>query len=107
MAIYRIQPSAFTDQITSDGHQLTKLPYPFYADASGAVQRQDIWNGKVTRVIGFQRDLARSAIDLRWADAVKNPAEAVGMYLVTSDKAGDWGTHHTAVQTMELVTTDE
>ncbi len=100
--IYRIQPEPFTDHLTDDGVQLTKLPYPFYVDGFGNVGRQDIWQGRVTRVIGFQRDLARQQIDLSWRDAVKDPAAAVGMYLVTSDAKGDYGTHQTAVRTLEL-----
>jgi hypothetical protein len=101
MAMFRLQPAPFTDQLTGDGHQLTKLPYPFYADEFGAVGRQDFWRGDPSRVVGFQKDLYVQRIDLWWTDAVKNPEAAVGMYLVTEDSRGNYGTHQTAMAAVE------
>lgn len=100
--LIKIQPSAFTDQIR-DGHQMTKLPYPFFVEEDGSVANQDLWRGNPAKVIGFQADLAVSQIDLWWADAVKDPARAVGMYLVTADVMGSWETHMTAIETVEML----
>lgn len=98
-----IQPAAYTDQIV-DGQELTKLPYPYFVEADGTVQRQDVWQGTVARVIGFQRDLAVPEISLLWSAAVKSDLEClVGLYLVTSDSDGEWGTHHTAVESVTVV----
>lgn len=102
--IIRIQPSEFTDQVSADGHQQTKLPYPFYVNASdGTVNLQEFWKGDPFRVVGFQRDLARQEIDLRWDDAVKDPQQAIGMYLVTADSKGAFGVHTTAVQSVDVM----
>lgn len=102
--IIRIQPSEFTDQVSDEGHQMTKLPYPFYVNASdGTVNLQEFWKGDPYRVVGFQTDLARHEIDLRWEDAAKDPQKAVGMYLVTADSRGGYGVHTTAVQSMDVM----
>jgi hypothetical protein len=98
MMIYRIQPSEHTDQITEDGQELKRLPYPFYADEDGMVQRQDFWRGKVYKVVGFVGDLARQEVDLLWSDALKEPEQVPGMYLITITSFGDVSTHVTAVK---------
>lgn len=98
--LFKIQPSAFTDQIR-DGHQMTKLPYPFFVNEDGSVGSQDFWKGDPFKVVGFQRDLAVHEIDLWWRDVVTDPQQAVGMYLVTEDVQGSWGTHQTAVESVE------
>lgn len=101
--VFMVQPSAFTDQLTEDGHQLTKLPYPFFVDEEGMVGRQDVFKGTVYQVIGFAKDLAVHKIDLEWEEAMQDPSLAVGAYLVTSDEEGNWSTHQTAVSKMELL----
>lgn len=100
----RIQPHARIDNITDDGHAMTQLPYPLFVnEADGSVQRQDFWQGKVLRVVGFQKDLARHEIDLWWSEAAKDPQRAVGMYIVTTDKDGGMGVHDTAVREAEVI----
>lgn len=99
---FMIQPAAFTDQLR-EGQQLTKLPYPYYVKEDGSVERQDYWQGRVTRVIGFAGDLAVERIDLPWRRAVADPQKAVGMYLVTADSSGDWSTHQTAVDRVDVI----
>jgi hypothetical protein len=90
-----IQTSEYADQII-DGEELTKMPYPITADETGRVEGQPFID--TSRVIGFQRDLAVQSIDLRWADAVKDPQQAVGMYVVTQRAQGTgWATWNTAV----------
>jgi hypothetical protein len=101
---FRIQNSEYADQITADGTELTKLPYPFYVDENGNVGRQDVWQGVPERVIGFARDLAVQEINLWWPTVVQDPPQAVGMYLVTQDADGSIGTHPTAVSSIETVT---
>jgi hypothetical protein len=102
----RIQPEPFVDQLTEDGHECTKLPYAFVADETGAIAGQDFWQGIVARVIGFQKDLAVQHIDLFWREVLDDPQRAVGMYLVTSDSAGDWGVHDTAIRDMTILQED-
>lgn len=98
--LFKIQPSAFTDQIR-DGHQMAKLPYPFFVSENGSVGSQDFWQGDPCKVIGFQKDLAVHRIDLWWKDAVGDPQQAVGMYLVTADDKGGWGVHSTAIDSVQ------
>lgn len=101
----KLQPAPFIDNIR-DGHsmvEMTKLPYPFYVDEDGKVDQQDFWKGDPARVIGFQRDLAVQHIDLWWKDAAQDPQKTVGMYLVTSDAQGEWGTHQTAISDVSVI----
>lgn len=104
--MFKIQPSSFIDQITAEGHELSKLPYPFFVDENGAVGQQDLWKGDPARVIGFQKDLARNQVDLWWREAVKDPQRAQGMYLVTADSKGTLGVHTTAVDSVTVFETD-
>lgn len=101
--IIGIHLAEFTDQITADGIELTKLPYPLFVDSGGKVGRQDIWQGVVSRVIGFVSDLAVQQVDLSWHRAKADPQCAVGMYLITEDSAGVWRTHVTAVESVEMI----
>lgn len=98
MQIITLQPSARTDHITDDGHELQQLPYPFHVDVQGLIQRQDFWQGKVYRVIGFTAKPEAGFIDLSWRAAWDDPEKAVGKYVVTSDDKGDWSTHILAIQ---------
>lgn len=100
---YKIQTAPVIDAISDDGHVGHRLPYPFYVLPDGSVDGQDFWQGKVTRVAGFQRDLARQQVDLTWDDALADVQKAVGMYLVTFDSAGWLGVHDTAVQSVEVL----
>jgi hypothetical protein len=93
-----LQPSARVDHITEDGTELTQLPYPFHVAEDGYVWRQDFWQGRVLRVIGFQTTLHEHRITVPWADAWKDPEDAVGRYLVTEDRNGTWSTHVMAIQ---------
>lgn len=102
MKTIKLQPSSFVDNMR-EGHEMTRLPYPFFVNEEGEVGQQDMWDGDPARVIGFQRDLAVQAIDLWWKDAVKDPQQAVGMYLVTSNAEGDWASHSTAIASAEIV----
>jgi hypothetical protein len=103
MKIIEVQLSEWTDHLTDEGQELTKLPYPFFVDETGAVGRQDFWNGIVKMVIGFQKDLAVDTVDLGWNEAYEDPSSAVGMFVVTSDHSGNWSTHLTAVKSMNLL----
>lgn len=100
--LIKLQPEPFVDQIV-DGQELTKLPYPYAADETGAIQNQDFWQGHVARVVGFQKDLAHQQIDLWWADVVEDPQQAVGMYLVTADSKGDFSVHNTAIGEVDVL----
>lgn len=100
--LIRLQPSEFVDNIR-DGHEMTKLPYPFFVSEDGVIGSQDFWKGDPARVIGFQKDLAVQQIDLWWSDVVEDPQQAVGMYLVTSNAEGTWGTHSMAISDVSVV----
>lgn len=93
-----VQPAPFVDFVTEDGHECYKTPYPYSIDAEGFVQFQDFWQGYVYRAIGFSRDLNVPSIEVFWADAFANPELGIGLYLVTSDDEGNWGTHRTPIE---------
>jgi hypothetical protein len=95
MTIYAIQKAEGAD---------LKLPYPYFADESGMVGRQDVWKGHPTQVIGFQSDPNVMEIDLLWQDAIQDPERASGMYLVTADSEGTFTTHLTIVESVKAVT---
>jgi hypothetical protein len=104
MKAIKFQPSEYTDHMTDDGHEMTKLPWPIvaepgeiYGDVVG-----DHWQGTIVKVIGFQKDLSKQQIDLHWTDAVKDPQLTVGMYIVTSDKNGKFAVHETAISDVEV-----
>lgn len=105
--ILTVQMSAYTDNLwgaeSGEIAEGTRLPYPYYVNEAGEVQRQDFWNGTVAAVIGFTREPDRRAIDLYWADAWREPDRAIGMYIVTRNAAGQWATWPVAVQSMEEV----
>lgn len=98
----KLQPASFVDNM-KEGHEMTKLPYPFVADENGDIEHQDLWQGNPLKVIGFQNDLAQQQIDLWWKDAMSDPQQAVGKYLVTLDSQGDWGSHTTAIASVEVL----
>lgn len=103
MKLIKFQPSEFVDQITADGQELTKLPYPFIVLPNGEVAYQDFWQGEPKRVVGFQRDLALHQVDLWWEDVLKDPQRAVGMYMVSVNGAGGMGVHTNAISSVEEI----
>lgn len=98
----RIQPSEFVDHITDDGHEMTKLPYPFYVYETGRIALQSFWKGSVKSVIGFQADLAKHVIDLHWDEAWAEPEKCVGMYVVTCSADNVWSVHSTAIKSATM-----
>lgn len=114
--IITLQPSAHTDHITADGTELTQLPYPFHVDAAtGLIGRQDFWRGDPLAVVGFVADPARIEIDLTWREYVEglaghdrddlvpaDPTSIVGMYVITRDDKGQWGTHVAAISSIRI-----
>jgi hypothetical protein len=102
MRFVTLQPSARTDHITDDGHELQQLPYPFHVNEHGEILRQDFWRGDPERVIGFQANLHVMNIDLWWLQVWDKPELAVGKYVVTADSEGNWSTHMIAISSAEL-----
>ena len=98
MQLLTLQPSARTDHITADGHELQQLPYPFFVEKDGSAHcgHQDY------RVIGFQRDLARMEIDVHWPEVWADPSLADGLYLVTSNAQGRFETHICAISSATM-----
>jgi hypothetical protein len=109
--VVRIQPDSFIDNLwgTTDEGMVEgrRLPYPFFVTEKGEVLRQDIWAGKVLKVVGFQRDLAKNQIDLWWHEAFVNPDRCLGMYVVTRDRDGGMSVHTTAISEYEVLTADD
>jgi hypothetical protein len=98
--VLRVQPASRIDNLTDDGHEMTQQPYPLFVDGDGQVGRQDFWDGKIFRVLGFQRDLAVQQVDLWWRDAWTEPERAVGMYVVAADRDGNFFNLDTAVESI-------
>lgn len=92
----KLQPASFTDSITDDGQELTRLPYPVVADdVSGQVQN----NPLISRVVGFVGDVKRQEVDLWWQDArTGDLSELVGKYVVVQMADGGLSTLATDVQ---------
>lgn len=101
MKIVKLQPSEYVDNMTADGHEMTRLPYPFYVRADGHVEG-DFWRHHADEVLGFQRDLAKDRLDLPWRDAFEDPQKAVGMHTVTRAD-GVISTHTTAIRDVEVL----
>ena len=99
--IVTLQPAAHVDHLTEDGEELTRLPYPFHVNVHGEIQRQDFWKGMPERVIGFVSDLHRQEIDLDWDVIFREPQRAVGQYVVTQDRTGQWATHTLAIMRVQ------
>lgn len=98
--ILRVQTASRIDNLTADGQEMTQLPYPLFVDESGMVGRQDFWDGRILRVVGFMRDLAVQQVDLWWKDAYADPQAAVGMYVVAVDASGGMFNLDTAVESI-------
>lgn len=99
----RIQEAPQTDLITADGVVGSKLPWPVVADCEDAHVVVPSSLLKMKRVVGFQRDLAVMHVDLRWRDAVADPQQAVGMYMVSENTDGTYQVNITAVDTAEIM----
>src|SRR5215216_1520706 len=96
-SVITIQPASFVDQVVN-GHECYKSPYPFTVDAEGYIQFQDFWQGTYERVIGLQRDVDVQTIDVWWENAFIDSDSLVGLYLVTEDSDGNWGTTPHAIE---------
>jgi hypothetical protein len=103
VTMLKFQPAPHTDHITADGTELTKLPYPVYADKDGIGQL----GTEPIAVIGFVADLSRQQVDLRWAD-MADPQQAVGQYIIIrkdtlGDECGRWATLAPAIASVTEV----
>lgn len=101
-----IQPEAFTDNVwvgkTGEIVEGKKLPYPFHIAEDGKVLRQEFWNGDPSGIVGFQRDVEVQKVDLWWADAAKNPEQAVGMFPVFTQTGGTLYTYTVAIESVSV-----
>lgn len=102
MKIIRIQLSEFVDQIVN-GHEMTKLPYPFFVTEDGDVIRQDFWKGEPEMVVGFARDSAVQEINLPWHEAREDLQQVVGMYLVAVNSNGSIGSYDMAISSINVI----
>lgn len=102
--VYRLQPADRPDGIHSDGTPMYQQPWPVVARPDGSVVgADDHWCGEVVQVIGFQAKPTVHSIDLNWSGFLLDPQQAVRMYLVTSDKNGNWRSFDTAVESVTEV----
>lgn len=102
MKIVTLQPASQVDFLTEDGQELTRKPYPFHVRPDGLVERQDVWQGSVFRVIGFLERLDGHKIDVTWNYARRDPQRVVGMYVVTADDRGSMSVHLSAIETVHV-----
>lgn len=100
--VLRVQPASRIDNLTADGQEMTQQPYPLFVSEDGSVGRQDFWDGRILRVVGFMRDLAVQEVNLWWKDAWTDPQQAVGMYVVARDKDGQLFNLDTAVESITV-----
>lgn len=100
--LYRLQPSPRTDHITADGHELTQLPYPYFATEDGTLTSIHTEMGS-EGIIGFQDDLAVQHVDLWWDEVIEDPQCAVGKYVVTREHDGGMATHQIAIASVEVL----
>lgn len=78
------------------------LPWEINADAEGAVHIPSS-RLKMTRVVGFQRDVNVQQVDLWFADAFADPSKAIGMYVVTLATNGNMQHGMSPVVSAEIV----
>jgi hypothetical protein len=119
LKLITVQPSAFVDQMVvvdrdesdEDYHpdtdsseilELTRLPYPFHVWEDGLIHRQEFWQGRPLRVVGFAARFDREQIDLWWSHAADDPEKAIGMYVVTQNRDNTMATHQTAIASVEV-----
>ena len=90
------------------------LPYPFYINADGTIDRQDVWKGQPLRLAGFQRDAHVQHVDVlaeTWlaelalseAQGTKPNLDVVGMFPVFIDKGGSMWNSTLPIETAEVV----
>lgn len=99
----KIQEAPAIDNITTDGHVGSQLPWPVVADRDDAHVVVPSSMLAMKRVIGFQRDLAVMQVDVWWKDAVADPQQVVGMYVVSEHIDGHYRVNVTAVDSAEIV----
>lgn len=77
----------------------THQPRPFDIYPLGGIAHQDVWQGRPVAAVGFTDDLPRTRINLWWGDymAAADWDTAIGRYLVTENREGDWAAQLTAV----------
>lgn len=100
----KFQPGPVVDGFADDGTELTKLPYPIYAERGGVIHGWRVNTAPYPpKIIGFVADPSRQEVDLWW-EHITDLQKTVGMYLVTSTN-GEWSTNVIAIQS--VVDTDE
>jgi len=93
----RIQPKERADMT---------LPYPFFINEKGMVERQDFWKGNPFMLIGFngtkKQEMDKKTIDI--AVFKKNPKKAVGLYPIFANKKGEWTTYGDKIESVSVKT---
>jgi hypothetical protein len=111
-----IKGEGMTEMITIQPKQRADgvLPYPFHIQIEdtgdavcGAVGRQDVWNGKPARLVGFVSDENAQRIDLDLPGFLAEPQKALGQHPVMQDSEGNWATYAGAIERVQPWTTSE
>lgn len=102
----KIQQAPVTDNITADGHVGARLPWPVIADSEGLVHIPSSQLG-MTRIPGFQKNLAVMRVDVWWPEVFADPDKAIGMYLVSYYDGGPMAVCLSAVDSVEVLTLDK
>lgn len=99
-----LQPAPVVDGHAPDGSEMTRLPYPVHAWApDGIVPRHLGGYTEPRRIVGFTSQEGRETnrLDLTWADAARNPQQAVGMLIVCQLPDGEMQLLTSPVDTVE------
>ena len=78
------------------------LPYPFHISREGSVMRQDFWQGKPEKLIGFNDKPVANDIKVSVKEFWKKPDIAIAMYPVFSNEGDKWVTHTTPIESVRI-----
>ena len=92
----RIQPKERKNKV---------LPYPFFINEKGLVERQDFWKGKPYKLIGFspikEQKFDKKQIDLKIF--LETPKKAIGMYPIFEHKNKEWYTYQDKIESVDII----
>lgn len=80
-----------------------QLPYPFFINEDGSVQRQDFWKGEPAKLMGFSKSKKQGVVrgSISFGDFMEDPERAIGMFPIFEHKNGDWFTYQDAIESVD------
>lgn len=84
-----------------------QLPYPLHATKDGLIGQQGLWRGQLYRAVGVQDAVDVQRVDTFWDAIWRNPEEAIGKFLVTTNDKGKAFGWLTPIETIEFADLDE